>query len=213
MLLALTHRFGVEKQELWFRAQLRRRTRGAGETLPSLAQDIERLVYLSYPSAPQELRDSLSCDHFLDALQDVDLQIAVRQGHPSTMQEALASTIEIDAIRRSVGLSGSGAPAGSDVLVRKGRGSERVGPTSDEPSTAQTLTEIWHALENLQQTLAKSSPVGQHNRGSGRIPTQGSRTLGACWGCGNMGHFRRNCPRRVARAGDATNQQRSENRF
>lgn len=36
----------------------------------------------------------LVCDHFVDALQDQQLQIYVKQVHPSDLQEALAVELE-----------------------------------------------------------------------------------------------------------------------
>ena len=57
---ALDQRFGQTNQQLWFRSQFRRRVRNPGESLPMLAQDLERLAALAYPVADQSLRDSLA---------------------------------------------------------------------------------------------------------------------------------------------------------
>ena len=197
LMASLESRFGVTKQQPWFRSQLRRRTRGAGETLPCLARDVERLVAMAYPSAVPELRDSLACDHFLDALNDADLQIAVRQGHPSSLQEALAHAIEIEAIRRSVRPSGTEA-SGNSVFVRGSRASEEVPPKSlqspDVPSTAEALQQILRSLGELKTHLNHAPTIRGRGRGF-RGGAWGSGTPGACWGCGDRGHIRRNCPK------------------
>ena len=194
--VSLESRFGVSKQEPWFRSQLRCRTRGAGETLPCLARDVERLVAMAYPSAVQKLRDSLACDHFLDALNDVDLQIAVRQGRPSSLQEALAHAMEIEAIRRSVRSSRplGGEASGGSACVRGSRASEdEQSPRPlHVPSTADALQQILHSLSDLKKELNRAPPRGRGARGQ----TWGSGTPGACWSCGDKGHFRRDCPKR-----------------
>ena len=195
LVASLESRFGVKQQEPWFRSQLRRRTRGAGESLPSLARDVERLVALAYPTAVQELRDSLACDHFVDALNDADLQIAVRQGRPGSLQEALAHAVEIDAIRRSVRPTGTETSGGS-VFVRGGRAAEgdlsRFSQAADVPDAADALQQILHSLSELRQSLNR----GPSGRGRGfRRGAGGSATPGTCWSCGEGGHMRRNCPR------------------
>ena len=177
---ALESRFGVANQEPWFRSQLRRRKREAGETLPHLAQDIERLVCMAYPSATVALRDSLSCDHFMDALSDPELHIAVRQGRPATLPQALASAVEIEAVRRAAGVA---QPSGSAVVARQSQ--------APQDSTTKALKDILTALSELQKSLEKPVRSGSSRRTS----TNSRQPAGACWGCGTVGHFRRDCPR------------------
>ena len=191
---ALEDRFGVAHQEPWFRSQLRRRRREAGETLPHLAQEIERLVSLAYPSASVDLRDSLTCDHFLDALGDAELHIAVRQSRPSTLPQALASAVEIESVRRAAGLNS--LPAVSGALIRQshtpqGQADSNERADQAEPPTKQMFSEILRALHVLQKSLRESARSANTSRSSaaGRQPT------GACWECGMVGHFRRQCPR------------------
>lgn len=211
--VSLESRFGVMKQEPWFRSQLRRRTRGTGETLPSLARDVERLVAMAYPSAVQELRDSLACDQFLDALNDADLQIAVRQGRPSSLQDALANAIEIEAIRRSAQPSGTGTSCTS-VFVRGSRASEDDLPESQRLSKVQSipdaLQQILHSLNELKKDLNRAPTTRGRGRGL-RRETWGSRTPGVCWSCGDKGHIRRNCPRASHFGADESSPKPSEN--
>ena len=201
---ALESRFGVANQEPWFRSQLRRRRRNAGETLPHLAQDIERLVSLSYPSAPVELRKSLACDSFMDALDDTELHIAVRQSRPSSLPQALASAVEIEALRRTAGISSQALH--SATLARQGRvPQESLGATGGgtfaESETAKELKEILRLLNNLQKSLSGSTGYDSRGRSAAdrfqARDRRGNRTsvTGACWECGTVGHFRRDCPR------------------
>ena len=190
---ALEGRFGAANQEPWFRSQLRRRRRKPGETLPQLAREIERLVSLAYPAATMVLRDSLSCDHFLDALDDADLHIAVRQGHPTSLPQALASAVEIESIRGAAGLPPHSSSPGA--VARQGRGprasgSRDVGESKENGETADVLTKIWRTLNDLQRSLAQSARGG----GSRWSTATGRQPMGPCWECGREGHFRRQCP-------------------
>ena len=97
----LARRFGCSHREHLYRSELRRRVRGSGEALPKLADEIERLAFLAYPSAPADYRAVMTCDHFIDALADSELQIAVRQSRPCSLSDALASALEIESIRRA----------------------------------------------------------------------------------------------------------------
>ena len=191
---ALEGRYGAANQEPWFRSQLRSRRRNAGETLPQLAQQIERLVSLAYPTAPMELRDSLACDYFLDALDDADLHIAVRQGRPSSLPQALASAIEIESVRGAAGLiprsPNSGAAARQAQTHQASSDTERQEHLSQESTvTRETLAQILRALNDMQRSLAESSRSDRRFSAARRQPT------GTCWECGLEGHLRRQCPR------------------
>ena len=60
------------------------------------------------PRAPEGFLATIICDQFIDALQDVDIQIAVRQGRPESIQQALASALEYESIRRAAHVGSNG---------------------------------------------------------------------------------------------------------
>ena len=99
---ALRQRFGMEHQEETFRVRFRTRYREPRESLPELAQDIEKLGHLAYPSAPAEFTDILIRDQFTDALES-ELKLAVKQSRPASLKEALASALEMESLRTSIG--------------------------------------------------------------------------------------------------------------
>ena len=71
---ALSLRFGnAGKMEL-FRSQLKSRIRGKDESLPELAQVIQRLVRQAYPEASLSVWEVLAKDHFVDAIADADIR-------------------------------------------------------------------------------------------------------------------------------------------
>ena len=87
---ALSLRFGNGGKMEVFRSQLKSRTRGKDESLPELAQAIQRLVRQAYPEAPLSVREVLEKDYFVDAIADTDIRCKILQTRPGTIQEALA---------------------------------------------------------------------------------------------------------------------------
>ncbi|ESO00439.1 hypothetical protein HELRODRAFT_175870 [Helobdella robusta] len=59
---ALDLRYGEEHMRQIYRSQLRNRTQRSGESIQQLAQDIERLTLLSYPTSDPEHRDETALD-------------------------------------------------------------------------------------------------------------------------------------------------------
>ena len=140
---ALNQRFGVEHQGEAFRAQFRTRSRRPQEPLAELAPDIEKLAYLAYPSAPAEFRGILIRDQFIDALDDIELRISVRQTRPRTLKDALGSALEVETIRRSAKpaeTTGSGTSGFKTRVASAG---------------AETATSQESVLQQIMQTLAR----------------------------------------------------------
>ena len=86
---ALQNRFGNTRQAELNRAQLRGRTKRREETLPELAEDVERLTRLAYPDAAEQMVVVLAKDQFIDALPDEDTRLRIRQSRPASLRQAL----------------------------------------------------------------------------------------------------------------------------
>ena len=87
------------------REQLRGRTRQPGESLPQLAQVVESLVRHVYPVAPEEMVTVLSQDPFINALEDQQVQINVKQAHPADMQQTLVRAMQFEAFLCTSGVA------------------------------------------------------------------------------------------------------------
>ena len=82
-----------------YRSQLKNRVRGKEETLPELAQAIQRLVRQVYPDAPLSVREVLEKDCFVDAIPDTDIGWKMLQARPKNLQDALAAATEVEAFQ------------------------------------------------------------------------------------------------------------------
>jgi len=93
----LRNRYGGTRQADKHRMDLRLRRRHAGESLSALHQDIRRLMALAYPSLGEEARESIACDYIVDALNDADFALKVRERAPSTLDDALRIAQQLEA--------------------------------------------------------------------------------------------------------------------
>ena len=83
--MALKNRFGNNHQAELNRAHLRACTKRRDETLPDLAEDVERLTRLAYPEAAEAMVIVLAKDQFIDSLPDEDMRLGIRQSRPPSI--------------------------------------------------------------------------------------------------------------------------------
>ena len=103
MVELLQRRYGNSQQQEKFRLELKSRRRKPH--IQSLAQEVERLVHRAYPRAPADLRETLSLDSFIDALDDPPLQCRLREREPVTLNEAVVTALRLEAINLSTSRS------------------------------------------------------------------------------------------------------------
>ena len=161
---ALAARFGTENQQEVFRTALKNRSRQKDEKLPELAQAIRRLTRQSYPEAPQQVRETLARDHFVDALVDADMRWRIHQSRPKTLNDALTVAVELEAFMET------------SQPRRQVRAVAAEKSPDQGPSATSDLKEIKSLLEKL---LEKPRPYGNYT---------------GCHTCGDKGHFQRDCP-------------------
>ncbi|MPC73358.1 hypothetical protein E2C01_067684 [Portunus trituberculatus] len=77
--------------------ELRQEVRGPSEPLTQLEQEMESLVHRAYPTAQEDILNLLARDCFVDAFQDLHLQICVKQD----VQEALTRVSEMKAFLKT----------------------------------------------------------------------------------------------------------------
>lgn len=185
---ALDSRFGSKHQTEMYRAQLRCRVRKREETLPELAQAVQRLTRQAYPNAPTSLQDTLARDHFIDALPESEVRWRIHQARPRSLREALTTALEIEAFyvadkhrtriqARAVFPPSPEAPASASSQV--GDLQQQVG------ELRQVVNKL---LTKQEQPLRRRD--GWRRFESGYLPSNYS----GCFTCGGLDHMQRDCP-------------------
>ena len=97
LITVLNKRFSPPNQMELHRAQLRERKQRATDSLPELGQSIRCLTNLAYPTAPYDVRETLSKEYFIDALIDSDIRLRIKQSQPATLNDFIRQAVEQEA--------------------------------------------------------------------------------------------------------------------
>jgi len=217
----LRSRFSGTRQADKCKMDLKLRRRRPGETLSVLHRDIHRLMVLAYPTLPRDARESIARDCFLDALDEPDLALKVRERTPADLDDALAVTMRLEAWANDVRRQ---TQPRDDGHRYRNRG------VSEAPNTEQLTRHLEQMERRLERRLemmqrdrlnigtapasntgasyvehrpspdrwsAKDHPPGLHRPAPAPAAPWPRKLDNAgrlvCWGCGKPGHLRRHC--------------------
>ena len=193
---ALQSRFGTAHQTELNRMRLKARIRRREETLPELAEDVERLVRLAYPEATSSMVEVLAKDHFVDSLPDEDMRLRIRQHRPSTLRAALETALELESYQLA---SKHRAKFVKEVQLEQEQAVQQQTLQSSTKETSMpgdVLQQLVSALKDCCNDLKTSASS------TSRRQTRKSSLV--CWQCGQNGHRRAECPQRL---GESKNSQ------
>lgn len=185
---ALERRYGHQHQSEVFRTRFRARTRGPGETLTRLAQDLEVLVRRAYPEAGEELITILLRDQFVDAIDNQQLRIYVQQAHPRDLQEALARGLELESFLRTTREKSSGNQPPHKVKARKG--SVGKSPSRSSPPPGEFKGNCFSCGQ--QGHSRKYCPGNKSGGKAGGTGAGSTQYKPCCYNCGK-GHRTSEC--------------------
>ncbi|GBN76171.1 hypothetical protein AVEN_195921-1 [Araneus ventricosus] len=165
---ALEARFGDSHLTQFYRTELKTRRQKPGESLQVLAADVERLMSLAYAECPQDVRDSLAAQYFVDAIRDEDPQHATRLMDAKDLKSALAYSMKYEAAK----------------TVSKT--SRNVRSIDVEDGTGKEKDEKFDCLLKTLEKLLNSHVAGKKN-----TPRRNPNVT--CWKCNKKGHVQREC--------------------
>ena len=138
---ALENRFGNTCQVELNRARLRSMKRWE-ESLPELAEDVERLTRLAYPDAVEQMITVLAKDQFIDSLPEEDMRLQIRQSRPANLRQALETALELESY---IVASRRVKPVREVLLEGNGPGQENA-----ECSEVEMLCQLERCVKALQ---------------------------------------------------------------
>ena len=174
LVTALNNRFGSNNQKELFRVQLKNRQRKREETLPELAQSIRRLTRLAYPSATYVLQETLSQEHFIDALTDGEIRWRVFQSKPETLADAVRIAVELEAFQAADRQRGVTRKMARVIVPEQDKESEQSKEMKDIQGKILSLSDELGAL-----TKALNNMSSGHKEGAGFTQTDKVTSLPA----------------------------------
>ena len=187
--MALEERFAPANQNELYRAQLKERRQKASENIPELGQDIRRLTNLAYNSAPNDVKETLAKDSFIDALHNGDMRLKIRQARPRDLNDAIRHAVELEVFNRA-----ETKRVENEGFLRSLHDSQ-----GDERDSRQTMVEQLKEIKESMQELKlelnrlkdKRKLQEKERDRSGSDPKSDI----ICYHCNEKGHIRRNCPK------------------
>ena len=141
-----------------------------------LASSLRRLVGKAYPEAVADLQDSLAKDQFIDALEDREIRVKIRESGPKTLDEAVSRALQIEAMYEAESRRSGGR---SVRLVQEP-------PSEQKSELVELIKKNTAAVNQMVQFVQKqrtetSNERKQHGRGLG--PTTKDRRERRCFRC------------------------------
>lgn len=173
---ALERRFGKSFGPEVYRARLKARFRKQGEPLSHLAQDIEDLARKAFPALakiPMGV-DDIAVTYFVDAINDRQLQLHVLQARPRSVNQALTIALEMESFMQTA--------------VREEADCNRAAEGKNQPWRPR------HSEGSHGAPVKRARPARPPSESPQAVGREGP-FQGVCWGCGERGHRKSQCPR------------------
>ncbi|GBM92248.1 hypothetical protein AVEN_160290-1 [Araneus ventricosus] len=162
---ALEFRFGDSHLSQFYRTELKTRRQKPGESLQVLAADVERLMSLAYGECPQDVRDNLAAQYFVDAIRDEEMQLSTRLMDFIDLKLALAYSMKFESAKTASKISIHARPIETDDDTSKER--------------EDKFESLLKVLEKLVNNLAAEQNAPRQNPNV------------TCWKCFKKGHVQR----------------------
>ena len=141
-----------------------------------------------YPDLQDEAREQLAINTFLQQLTPSPVAFSVKQKRPSTLDDAVAATLEMESYVSSQTVVASMSPSSEEVAVCP------VSETNRLERLTRAVEQLTERVEKLQRD-GPTQPTPRVDQPRPGAPTRPRRYFsGECWNCHRRWHVARNCP-------------------
>ena len=149
----------------------------------------------AYPEAAEELQDSLAKDQFIDALEDREIRLKLRESGPKTLDEAVSRALQIEAMYEAESRRGKGRSVGQTCTRTTAREKERA----SRAYQAKHACYQPHGCGGSTATAIslEGSKCNKTNAGRAR-----DLRLRLCFKCHKKGHFMAECKQAFTGSGN-----------
>ena len=156
------------------------------------------LAEKAYPDLQAEAQEALALYRFLTQLDNPQVNFAVRQKQPATVDQALQYTLETESYLNSY--KQKVAPATSRLPQDNDFAEQLVAATPNKESPMSVIMKRLDDIECQLTSVSSSRKKWEHSRSSTRNSSQFQGQVKApvvCFKCGQEGHFARGCAART----------------
>ena len=146
IIVALKRRFEPECRKEVYMAEFQRRNKLRSEDWASYGEDLRTLVEKAYPMLQTEAQELLALNRFLSEISDVQLAFGVRQRAPTTVDAAVAATLELETYLHK------SSPFAASVNA-KSTGDDVVIAASQRSGIEESLQELLERMDKLEGVL------------------------------------------------------------
>ena len=193
---ALQERFEPKSRRTRYQAEFETRRKRKSEGWADFAEDLRSLADKAYP----ELQPRSAWQTYLAQLDQPQVAFSVKQRCPKSLDEAVASTLEMESYAPLTAKHVAVVqPEDDDVASKENEKAlvASVDPSKKLVSLLERLMDRMDVLEKNQQASPMGAAKTRHRTPSTAVP-RGARNrrdfTGLCWTCQQPGHISRNCP-------------------
>lgn len=183
----LEQRFNPKERVIAYRCEFRNRKQGKSESASDFGYNLRRLALQAYPQVPYSSLEQQVIDQFINGLSIFDMRKKVSFSHPQTLDQAISSAVEYEAV---VGdrLRKPQPTESSDSVGAIGSS----GTSQEQPSSSLTLDDI---VKLIDKKLASKGDKSEK-----------ANVTDGCHYCKKPGHWIANCPKLAAKNSKAKEQ-------